>query len=366
VANGRYFTQAQAIGRAARVLANTLPEQIETFEVESSVQGMTTSRVVLRRSDLEELEYSLDGSWRSFVRADIEDADHTQAQTVAGLYPRFNWALGPYLEPTLFDPDDPVRFDVGVEASATFEVARGLVFSARLRQPVFGSLDESTRVSNSALPHVRTDAVNYTSQSDLAIKQLTAEYFVRPAPNLYGRVTAGYLETMYGGISGEVLWRPIGSALAFGAELNYAKKRDFDQLFGFQDYDIVTGHASAYYDFGGGWLGQVDAGRYLAGDIGATVSVDREFNNGFRVGAFFTLTDVPFAQFGEGSFDKGIRVTIPVSWVAGTASKGSYSTTVRPVLRDGGARLNVPNRLFELTRGSQSRELEDGWGRFWR
>ena len=148
--------------------------------------------------------------------------------------------------------------------------------------------------------------------------------------------------------------------------LNFAKQRDFDQLFGFQDYEVVTGHASAYYDFGGGYLGQIDAGRYLAGDYGATFTLAREFNNGFKLGAFFTLTDVPFDDFGEGSFDKGIQVSIPTSWLSGQSSTDRIDSTIRPVLRDGGARLNVQNRLYELTRGSQGKELEDGWARFWR
>lgn len=179
-------------------------------------------------------------------------------------------------------------------------------------------------------------------------------------------MTAGYLETMYGGLSTELLWKPINGPLALGAEVNYAKKRDYDQLFGFQDYDIVTGHASAYYDFGEGYLGQVDVGRYLAGDYGATFSLDREFDNGFRVGAFFTLTDVSFDDFGEGSFDKGIRFTFPIDWLTGTPVQGGYGTTIRPVQRDGGARLDVRNRLYEVVRGSQTNELEDRWGRFWR
>ena len=45
---------------------------------------------------------------------------------------------------------------------------------------------------------------------------------------------------------------------------------------------------------------KVDAGRYLAGDWGATFALDREFDNGWKVGAYFTLTDMPFDEFGEG------------------------------------------------------------------
>ena len=366
IANGRYPAEAQALGRTARVLANNLPEDVTTFRVENTLNGITTSRITLRRSDLEELEYDLDGSWRTFVRAKIEDAPETEATTVAGVYPKFEWRITPYLEPSLFDPDDPVRADFGIQAAGSITPARGLVFAGAIRQPLIGNLDTSTRPSNSILQHVRSDAPEYAKQSDLEIKYLTAEYFFRPGKNVFGRVTAGYLETMYGGVSSELLWMPAHGSLALGAEINYAKQRDFDQLFGFQDYDVVTGHASVYYDFGGGYLGQVDVGRYLAGDYGATFTLDREFDNGFRVGAFFTLTDVPFDDFGEGSFDKGIRINIPIDWLTGSATKGGYGTTIRPLLRDGGARLDVRNRLYELVRGSRTNELEDRWGKFWR
>ncbi len=366
IANGRFPAEAQALGRTARVLANTLPAEVETFHLESTANGMTTTRTTLRRADLEMLEYDLDGSWRTFARAEFEDAPRSQAETIVGNYPRFDWRITPYLEPALFDPDNPVRADFGVQIAAGITPARGLVFSGAVRQPIIGNLDESTRKSNSILPHVRSDSVEYFKQSDFEIKHLTAEYFFRPGKNLYGRVTAGYLETMYGGLSTELLWKPVNGPLALGVELNYAKQRDFDQLFGFQDYDIVTGHGSAYYDFGGGYLGQLDVGRYLAGDYGATFALDREFDNGFRVGAFFTLTDVPFDDFGEGSFDKGIRFVIPIDWLSGDAVKGGYGTTIRTIQRDGGARLDVRNRLYDVVRGSQTNELEDRWGKFWR
>lgn len=364
--NGRYSAQAQALGRTARVLANNLPNNISTFQIEFVTNGIATSRTTLRRSDLENLEYDLENSWKTFARADFTDAARSESEPIAGIYPKFDWNLTPYLDPSLFDPDNPVRADIGLQLATSFAPTRGLTFSGTFRQPVTGNLDTSDRPSNSILPHVRTDSAEYSKQSNFQIKHLTAEYLFRPGKNLYGRVTAGYLETMYGGVSSELLWKPVNGNLALGAEINYAHKRDFDQLFGLQDYNIVTGHASAYYDFGGGYLGQLDVGRYLAGDYGATISFDREFDNGFRVGAFATLTDVSFEDFGEGSFDKGIRITIPVDWFIGVASQGHYETTIRPVLRDGGARLDVRNRLYGVVRGDHTSELEDRWGKFWR
>lgn len=365
IANGRYDATSQAIGRTARVLANTLPPGVETFAIEPVASGMPLSRVTLQRRDLEELEHALDGSWQSYVRAEIGRAGGGIAP-LADAYPDFSYALGAYLAPALFDPQSPVRADAGLKLDVAYAPAPGLVLSGQVRQPVVGNLDQSRRRSDSPLPRVRSDVVRYDRASETEITHLTAEYFFRPGDDLYGRVTAGYLERMFAGVSGEVLWKPVASRLAFGGELNYAIQRDYDVLFGLRDYAVVTGHASAYYDFGNGFLGQVDVGRYLAGDWGATFALDREFANGIRVGAFFTLTDVPFDEFGEGAFDKGLRVTLPLSWLTGEPARSGFATTIRPIQRDGGARLSVRNRLYEVTRGYHDAELRESWGKFWR
>ena len=366
IVDTRYAATPQALGRTARVLANTLAPDIETFVLIPIEGGLATARITFQRSDLEELEGALDGAWQAYVRADLADAADVDLLADRDVYPSFSYGLSPYLSPALFDPDDPVRADLGLELSARFALRSDFFLEGAVRQPLIGNLDESTRPSNSVLPRVRSDAVLYDRESDLELTFLTAEHVFRPGPDLYGRITAGYLERMHGGISAELLWKPVLGPLALGLEINHTRQRDFDLGFGFQDYEVTTGHASVYYDFRNGFIGQLDVGRYLAGDFGATVGLDREFDNGFRVGAFFTLTDVSFDDFGEGSFDKGIRITVPVDWLSGESARGGFSTTIRPVTRDGGARLNVRNRLYDVTRGFHDTELRDRWGRFWR
>lgn len=368
VRNNRFQQEAQFIGRTARVLTNLMPGSVETFViVPVSGNGTPTSAVTISRSDMEALEFAPDGSWQSYARAQVSDA-YGAAGTiprVGSAFPKFSFGLGPYVSASLFDPTSPVRVDLGIQANARYEPTPGLVFSGQVRKRLVGNRSGLIQ-SNSVIQRVRSDAGLYAAQGDPAITNLTVARYFRPGPNLYGRVTAGYLESMYGGVSGELLWKPVDSRWAFGAEVNYAKQRNFDQLFGFQSYNVVTGHASAYYDMGNGFHFQVDAGRYLAGDWGATFTVDREFENGISIGAFATFTDVPFSQFGEGSFDKGFRVTIPLSVLTGRPTRTEVSRVIRPVLRDGGARLDVDGRLYYSVRDYHEPELRDTWGRFWR
>lgn len=367
VANRRYSSEVPAIGRTARVMAEILPPSVETFRITPMENGLPLATVVIRRSDLEALEFQPQAADRLLAVTGINDASPTLPDSVTpvGTYPKFSYSLGPYVEPSYFDPDRPVRADFGAEAQFNYRFAQGWLISGALRHRLAGNVGDSARLSNSVLPRVRTDAILYSRGSDTYLNNLYISKQWKAGPSTYARVTAGYLERMFGGISGEVLWKPTSSRLALGVEANYVKQREFDGGAGFRNYSVATGHVSAYYDIGKGYHAQLDVGRYLAGDVGATATLSREFANGWKVGGFFTLTDVSSTDFGEGSFDKGIVLTVPVKWFIGTASKRTISTTIRPIQRDGGARLSVPGRLYEQVRKGDQNSLSNDWSRVW-
>lgn len=369
IRNTRIDNGAQAIGRTSRAMAAVLPASVESFEIVPVADGLALSKVVLRRSDLEALEFSSDQDAELLARTQIVALPGQQpagAVLGKGLYPKFDWGLAPYVRTALFAPDNPLRIDVGVRATARYDIAPGLVFSGSITKKFAGNLNKSTRVSNSPLQHVRSDSAIYDREGDPALENLTLAWYTKPSPDLYGRVTVGYLERMFGGVSAELLWKQVDKPYALGVEVNYVKQRDFDQLLGFQDYSTVTGHVSGYYAFNNGFLAELDVGRYLAGDVGATLSIDRTFANGWKIGAYATLTDVPFEDFGEGSFDKGIRIEIPYAWALGKQTRKKYKNTIQPILRDGGARLAVDGRLYETVREYHAGELDAKWGRFWK
>ncbi|MBN8189834.1 YjbH domain-containing protein [Salipiger thiooxidans] len=367
VRTGTQVYPAQAVGRTARIMTQLMPASVERFEITLVTPGgMPVSTVTVNRSDLEELEHAPDGSWQSFARARIEDSGPGTATGIPeGAFPRYDWSFGPYLSAAYFDPENPLRLAFGLQLNGSYEPLPGLVFQGSLLKSLAENISDLPP-SNSRLQHVRSDANLYAEEADFTVANLTATKYFRPGEDLFGRVTAGYFEPMFGGLSGEILWKPADSRLGLGLEVNYAKQREYDQGLGFLDYDVVTGHASAYYDAPGDFHYQVDVGRYLAEDWGATIGIDREFDNGIRIGAFATFTDVSFDDFGEGSFDKGVRFHIPLSALTGSRTDLSITRTLRPIQRDGGARLEMNTRLYEQVRAYQQPELQNEWGRFWR
>jgi len=373
IRNERYDATSQALGRTLRSMSRELPASVETLHVTLLENGIPASTMTFSRSDLERLEHR--PAREALAAAKFTDTlrfgDYPDPFPSA--YPRFEWSISPYLRTSLFDPSDTLRADIGVRAKAKYHLGSGWIVSGSVGQKIIGNLDDASRPNNSLLPHVRTDVDRYNQTDEPFLENLTVAKYGRLAPDFYSRVTAGYLERMYAGVSGEVLWKPVDSRLALGAEVNYTQPRDFDQQFGLRSrvtpggtIPEFNGHASAYYDFGNGFHGQLDAGRYLAGDWGGTIALDREFANGWRIGAFATFTDVSSRQFGEGSFDKGIRFTVPLSWILGQPTKQEASGVIRPVTRDGGQRLNVDGRLYETVRGSHQPEIAKSWGKYWR
>jgi hypothetical protein len=274
--------------------------------------------------------------------------------------------LRPDVATSFFDPEQPIRGDLLLRFAARYQPAPGWVASTQVEHRLTGNFDEVLRPSNSKIERVRSDAATYLAEGRTAVVNMQVAHYGRPGPNLYSRLTAGYLERMYAGVSGEMLWKPVDSRLALGVEVNAVKQRAFDGGFGFRDYETVTAFASAYYDLGKGYVGRIHAGQYLAGDLGATFALDRTFSNGWSIGAFASLTTVSPEDFGEGSFDKGIRMLIPLTWITGQPSTTVAGTILRPLTRDGGQRLEVQGRLYDGVVGKHERAAVDSWGMFWR
>jgi len=367
IRNDTYKASSQAIGRAARAMSFVISQPVEELIITPVVHGIPTSSVVIRRSDLERFENDLMGTEKMLAKSQIRSSFGLSkgAEQLPGLFPNFNWSIEPFVSLSLFNSSGPLHASVGLRGSADYTIAPGVSISGSVTQRALGNQQNETPPS-SGLPRVRTDRAKYKSEGKTAIETLTANYLFKPGPDFYGQVSAGYLESMFGGISTEVLWKPANQRWGLGFDLSYAKQRDFDQLFGFRNYNVVTGGVSAYWAINRNLKAQLDLGRYLAGDWGTTLSVDRVFANGWRMGAYATLTNADPAEFGQGSFSKGLRVSVPLSWAIGKPTRKIYAIDMNTEARDGGARLNRREHLHDIVSEYQRPGLEASWPRFWR
>jgi len=106
---------------------------------------------------------------------------------------------------------------------------------------------------------------------------------------------------------------------------------------------VATAQLSLYYDMP--WYGlqtTLKVGRYLARDVGFTYEFLGNSTAACGSAASFTITNVNGAKFGEGTFDKGLFLSIPIDLATPFPSRSTIGTTYRPLTRDGGQLLSSP------------------------
>ena len=279
-------------------------------------------------------------------------------------YPSLGFGLDLAAKVQLMDPDDPARKQIFAKFTGRLQLSDHVNLWGRYEQNLYNDFS-TARGSKSALPTVRTLVNQYLVNGASGIEQLYIEDKRSLSGSIHTWIYGGILETMYGGVGGEVLYSPYMQRWALGLNVNAVKQRGFERDFDFRDYETVTAFASAYY---ASPFFDVDmamhVGRYLAQDLGYTFEARRTFDSGFSIGGFFTRTNVSAEEFGEGSFDKGLFFRIPFNGLLPGNTRAAYSTILRPLERDGGRRLeNFGGSLWFDRRSLRYDALDRNLGR---
>ena len=356
-ANGQYV--ASRLDRMTAVLHRDAPASIRRFTVDFTGRGTQLGRKSIQRIDW----IALHREGLSPAQREQRDAGYTTGPLVSTTTPatpfspvwqnesgRLRGGLSPSFYQSLGGPDTFLLYQVGVRGSAEYRIAEKTWISAAANLRVLDNYDKFQYTAPSDLPRVRTFVREYATTSRFSLTNLQLTHAEQLSDNHFAMVYGGILESMFGGVGGEYLYRQRASRWAFGVDVNRVRQRAFDQRFSFRDYEVNTGHATVYWDTG--WndvTARLSVGQYLAGDKGATLEVSRRFANGVSVGAYATKTNVSAAQFGEGSFDKGIFVTFPFDAILPRSTNTTGSILWQPLLRDGGARLARSETLYGLT-----------------
>lgn len=345
----RYFHSAKAVGRASRILDNSVNDDIDWFTVvnkrydlpleETSVPRQTFREVINNEEPLQSLHRTTE---INAAMPHNETTLYTQAPQ------KFAYGVGLGFKQNVGGPDG-LLYQFTADADAEYRFTPNTWWNGLLSANLANNFDKFTYDAPSNLPRVRTDLRQYLTTSETTMPLFQVTHAQQLDKDLYGMVYGGYLESMFAGVGGEVLFRPTGARWSLGADLNYVRQRDFDQGFGLRDYSVLTGHITGYTDLPYDTLAAISVGRYLAGDWGGTLDISREFSNGVRFGAWATITTVTGAEYGEGSFDKGIYLSIPFDELMSMSTMRRANLVWSPLTRDGGARLNRSFQLHSMT-----------------
>lgn len=273
-------------------------------------------------------------------------------------FPEFYYDIKPEF---IYRYADPTRFFAGgldIQFANEIKFTPNIYVSSVISYQVTNSFKRLRYYPDSPyLYHVRTDVVKYlNNRPDIYLNNLQLDKLSKITNDHYYKLSAGMYEMMFGGFGIEYLWKPFRSNFLMGLNLYRVKQRDFNQRLKFRNYEITTGHANLiYFDPNSGVTIDLSLGKYLAGDVGYTIDFSKLFFSGFRMGAYFTRTNISKTEYGEGSFDKGFYFELPLNFFNESATKGISKIVIQPLTRDGGAKLKTNNPLiYAISSGNKN------------
>ncbi len=336
--NFKYNLAADAINRALTLSQIHIPREINNIDLILNERGFRVITIGYLRANPNN-NFIFNGNYDQIeISAPHRIKNPTNYTKLVIPYINFDANLAARFQ--LFDPLKPAKHQVYLKIMAVTNISQNWNLIGSFAVDINHNFDLN-RGPESVLPHVRTDINKYLFAGSSGIESLYLEKNSSFNEEIHYRAYLGILEGMYSGAGVEVLFQPFMSRLALGGTINRVIKRGYERNFELMDYKASTGfvsldYASPFYNYDFA----IHVGRYLAGDKGATMEVRRTFDNGFSVGAFVTRTNVSADDYGEGSFDKGLYFRIPFDSFSSRNEKGSYSTVIRSLQRDGGQKLD--------------------------
>lgn len=382
----KYRDRKEAEDRAAAILANNAPDYIKTYRIVERSNG-----VDLTQTDIDAAAYRKVAN-NEYFGAQLDDAtERKQPETqhsdkqLASNDSGWNASIDPVLIQSVGGPESFYFYQVGfntngsVWLSDNIEASGSIYFNLFDNYDKFNYVENNPHISNFAVPRVRTMFRAYARENSVRLNNLQLTWFEQPTDNIYTQAYAGYLETMFAGVGGEVLYRPLNSNWALGLDANLVSQREPDSWFGvftdsyvyYDGYNAsncsagdvrcqayvldqgTTGQLTAYYMPQWNWINdtlfKVSVGKFLGGDKGARVDFSKQFKSGVIVGAYATVTDLTTDEYGEGSFNKGFYITIPFDLMTVKPTTSRANIAWQPITRDGGQQLDRKYHLFDVT-----------------
>lgn len=345
----------EATERVGRILVSELPDTVKTYHIIETKDAIPLVETIIDADAFKNQiknQYVASDLTKTYQRYNPsqETISEFDPENITGFFTR----VDTFWTHSFGGPEAFYLYQAGLALTGGYKFKKNITASGTIKVNVFENFDKfkfTTDTASSSLPRVRTNIREYVSNRPVTVKNLFLQWNDRIAPNLFAQAYGGYLETMYGGIGGEILYRPLDSNFAFGVDLNYVKQRSYENDYEFFDYKVLTGHANIYWkpSFLPDMQLTLNIGQYLAKDKGVTVNIAKRFNSGVVVGAYSAFTNVSAEEYGEGSFTKGFYLSIPFDLFSLTPTKGKRLIAWSPIARDGGRGLDRPVSLYGIT-----------------
>lgn len=349
-------------GRAARILAARADPGVEEVTVVAGRNGSGETSLTLSRGAILSLMEGRGSAEEAARDARIGPPDAAPPFWTTG------WSLSSttVTEQSLFEHTTPSVYRVYTDLRARVEPLRGVTLGSGTR---INHADNTGWLDTALLPAanpVRSDLRAYARQR-VSWERGYAAWTATPLPSLSARLTGGILEEMFTGVSGEAVYHPAMARWSFGATLDRVWKRVPGEPLAVKGAARTAAALTLHIEPSGTseWWAGASAGRYLGGDWGGTVELNRRIAGGLRLGAFATWTGGPRdgqSRIG-GRLDLGLSLSFALQPAPRLPIEARAVAAVRTLGRDTGQRLDRPMPLQDDAHLSAAGRFTGDWNR---
>jgi hypothetical protein len=347
VQNDTYYFTPRAIEVIMDILAERMPKIVDYVRIMIKDNGIPQVEFVATADGIAGLRTGETSRNMLFERSAFR-TDSGKALVKETVHRRwFSYGAKPSLETFLNDPSGYVKFRFGVLAWLHAYPWKGGSGIVGLEGYPVNTASLSTEPLS--IP-VRSDIAAYKREK-ATLGRLMFEQILKSEDPIFARISAGFLEIEYAGVDVEAAMPLFRGRILAGISGSAARKRDPGDPFKLMgDENFHTAFLNARlnlpeYDV----HVDVKAGRFLAGDKGARVTVSKSVN-GVVMSAWYGFTDTSIFSdpLNNGYHDKGISVDIPIRLFTGHDSKTSYRYSLSPWTRDVAQDVDHYRTLFDV------------------
>jgi len=354
--NIKYLSQVKGLGRVLRIAVAQSPANIEKLHIIVKSHDIPMTEISLYPDDFidflngeissEEIlsKMEIDSVIGKYNNARNENVIYASSEESSS----FSYSIKPIdVESYWNDPSGFYKARVGPTISLGKDFGNGLSASSYVKFPFFSNIE--TDLPPISDEPIRSDIVNYLEDTGVIVEDILLNKFSRVGSTGFCKLTAGYLELQFAGISAEYLKTFKNGRFGLGSEITWAQKRDFDSILGLKDFDNITPFINGYI-----YIPRLDAtvqasvGKFLADDTGIKLQVTRYIRGG-NIFIWYTKTDTSdFSGPNRDYSDKGVGFSLPIRIFKNHDQQGFYNYAISPWSRDVGQQVGQAYNLYDF------------------
>ncbi|PCI57135.1 MAG: hypothetical protein COB36_02390 [Alphaproteobacteria bacterium] len=359
----------QQIGRAVRHIAAHSGQDIEEIIITPRHVHLMGTPVKIMRSDVENyLKNNLSSPqeiWKNteFVVTTEDNKTSNPFLSIRRTNNKTTFTLALENQISLSEEESGILYRSSAFLNLQSSPFLGFLTGTSLRLNLDNNLSERAYL-NKTHP---TELTKSYAQARISLENAYVGYTHSLTPDLHFMASAGYLEEGYAGLGGEILYRPFSSRFALGAEIWSVTPRQANSPLNMGLYtgqNSITGHINGWYDLPHHDITlHARAGRFIAGDVGGSLELEKIFKNGAKLTGLVSLSNYSDTDIYGGTTHayNSLKLTLPFGNIPYIPTGSEIRTKIAPFDRVTAQSINPPQRLFEMTENFTLDHMAKHW-----